>query len=62
MYRVTSTTMNASKVRLHYNPLTELYAVLVDDEAYEVNLSHSDALALRASLKEDWTLLKHEED
>lgn len=50
------------KVRIQLNPLTQLYAVLVDDEAYEINLSHADAIALRASIKEGWGLVPHEED
>lgn len=47
---------------IRYNPLTNLYALLVDDEAYAVDLTHADALALRASLRSEWTMLKHEED
>ena len=49
-------------MNIRFNPLTQLYAVLVEDEAYAVDLTHQDALALRASLRSEWTVLKHEED
>ena len=49
-------------VSIKFDTDSGTFSVLVDDEPYQQELSHADALALRASLRSEWTLLKHEED